>query len=57
MVAFPADAEQEVGDSDDEDVAVNLDAIYTPEDFVLAVAEPVEMPPDYLQNAKNSTWR
>ena len=35
MVAFPTEAEQEIGESDDEDSGGNLDAIYEPEDFVL----------------------
>ena len=48
MVAFLAEAEQEIGESDDEDLARNLDAIYDPEDFVIGIADPDKAIPDYL---------
>ena len=49
MAAFPAEAEQEVGDSDEEDTGGNLDAIHEPGDFVTGISAPDITLPDYAE--------
>ncbi|CAE7219311.1 TY4B-J [Symbiodinium sp. KB8] len=49
MTAFPAEAEQEIGDTDDEDTEGRLDAIHDPGDFVTGISAPDITLPDYAE--------
>ena len=52
MVALPAEAEHEVGDSDEEDCEGNLDAIHAPNDFVTGISAPNITLPDYAADKR-----